>query len=107
MKSTQKLLVKWRSIDESFEATDSKPSPFEPINFVQKNLTPCFTAEEYVDYINRYHIQGIHEYDEYYRMPGYYAHAKIIEGQVWVTFQPEKVAGYWVSLASRSTSREG
>lgn len=90
--------MKWRSIDESFEATDSKPSPFEPISFVQENLAPCFTAEEYVDYINNHHIQAFYEYDEYYRMPGYYSNAKIANGEVRVTFVPEKIAGYWIVM---------
>jgi len=88
-----------RSIYDSWEVTKVKPTPFEPIRFVQENLAPCFTSEEYVEYINKYKVQAIHEYDEDHRMPGHYIHAEIVDGEVWVIFQPEKVGKYWISLA--------
>lgn len=90
--------IKPRSIDEPWEVTRDKPSPFEPTRFIQENFAPCFTAQEYVDFINNHHIEAFHEYDEYYRMPGYYSKAEIVDGVVWVIFVPEKVGPYWVSL---------
>lgn len=89
----------FRSILEPWENTSAKPSPFEPTRFVQENFAPCFTAEEYVEYVNKYKIQAIHRYDEEYAMPGRYTHAEIVDGKVWVTFSPEKLGKYWVNYS--------
>lgn len=90
-----------RSILEPWEVSQDRPSPFEPVKFEQDNIVPFRKPQEYVDYINRSKPQAMHEYDENYRMPGHYVAAEIIDGAVWVTFVPEKLAGrYWVSFAA-------
>jgi len=90
-----------RSILDPWEVTQDRPSPYEPVGFVQTNLAPFRGPQEYVDYINRSKPQAMHEYDEEHRMPGHYIAAEIKNGEVWVTFKPEKLAGrYWVSFAA-------
>ena len=95
-----------RSIYESWEVTKDKPSPFEPINFklavIQENFFPCSAAQEYVDFINDNHIEAFYEYDEYYRMPGYYSSAAIVDGVVWVTFVPVKIGSHWCYIPKPS-----
>lgn len=89
-----------RSILDSWEITQDRPSPYEPIKLQQKNLTPFKTGEEYIKYINKCKPQAIHRYDETYNMPGRYTHAEIVNDVVWIIFTPEKLGGkYWVSLA--------
>jgi len=89
-----------RSIHDSWEVTQDKPSPYEPVKFVQENLIPLRTPKEFVKYINKYQPQAVHRYDENYKMPGRYTSAEVINGVVWVIFTPEKLGDkYWVSLA--------
>lgn len=91
--------AKHRSINDYWEVTQDRPSPYEPVKFIEENLSPCDTADEYVKYIIRHKPQAIHKYDENHKMPGRYTHAEIINNTVWVTFTPEKFDGkYWVNL---------
>ena len=89
-----------RSIDEPWEITQDRPSPYEPVKFPQEILFPCENAEQYIEYINQFKPQAVHRYDENHNMPGRYTQAEIINNVVWVTFTPEKLGDkYWVSLA--------
>lgn len=90
-----------RSILDPWEVTQDRPSPFEPVKFEETNLAPFREPREYAAYINQSKPQAMHEYDDEHRMPGHYVLAEIINGAVWVTFVPQKVAGkYWVSFAA-------
>ena len=88
-----------RSITDPWEVSQDIPNPFEPVKFEVTYLAPYRTAKEYADFINRSApVQGVHHYDEHHIMPGHYTKAEIINGKVWVTFHPQKIGKYWVSL---------
>lgn len=97
-----------RSIFEPWEVSQDKPSPFEPIKFEVTNLAPCFgpqVKEEYIEYINGAFARGkpiqmAHRYDEFYKMLGHYIKAEIINGQIWVTFTPNKLCEkFWINIS--------
>lgn len=87
-----------RSIHDPWEVTQDVPSPYMPVKFIVKNFVPFKTAEEFAAHINKFQPKSRHDY-EHLNMPGRYVLAEMINGEVWVTFNPEKLGGkYWVSL---------
>lgn len=91
-----------RSISDPWEISKDQPVPYEPVEFETETFVPFFTAEEYVTYVNKNApIKGIHQYDDYYTMPGHYVRAKIVDGKVMVKFVPMKVGKYWINLNNK------
>jgi hypothetical protein len=105
----RKLITRLRSINDPWEISQDKPSPFEPIVFEQTKLAPCRTPEDYIDFINGQVARGkpqqsYHRYDEFYTMFGHYTNAKVINGTVWVTFEPSDNGGkYWIWKSDEQT----
>lgn len=87
-----------RSIYEKWEVSQNKQSPFEPIKIIKESIIPYESPEEYVSYINECHPQTTYRYDEFYKMPGRYTSAELIDNIVWVVFTPEKLGDYWLIL---------
>lgn len=100
------MKIKPRSIQADWQVSQDVPSPFEPVKFLETNYAPYFNPEHYAEYINgaarrNRPVQAIHSYDEHYRMPGIFTEAEIIDGQLWLTFEPQKLGGkYWVSFTT-------
>lgn len=95
--------MKRRSITAEFEVSQDRPSPYLPVKFEETNFIPYDTPQEYAEYLQQAINSGkpvevVHEYDEVYKMPGKYTAVEVIDGRVWVTFTPEKLANCWVSF---------
>lgn len=92
----KELNKKVRSIFDTWEVSQDKPNVYEPFKFQQKDIIPCETIEQYINYVNQCKPQAFYPYDEVSNIPGRYEFAEIIDGVVWVTFVPEKLGKYWV-----------
>lgn len=87
-----------RTIYDSWEVSQDKPSPFEPVKFQQEDICPWETVNDYIKWINMTQPLASHRYDEYHNMPGRYVFAEVVNDVLWVTFSPEKLGKYWVIL---------
>ena len=89
-----------RSIADPWEITQDIPHPHKVVKLRQENLFPWDNPKDYVKYVNKYYPQAMRPLDDGYKMFGHYTSAEIINGEVWVTFTPEKLAGkFWVHYA--------
>lgn len=98
------MKIKLRSIKDDWQVSQDIPSPFESVRFLKSNYAPFSNPEHYASYINDAVKKGtpihdVHQYDEQYNMPGFYTNAEIIDGALWLTFEPQKVGNCWVSLS--------
>jgi hypothetical protein len=89
-----------RKIDEDWLVSQDVPNPFVPNWIEVTNFAPCFSASEYVAFINRNSEHPFAPIVSGLRVPGRILEAKLVGNRVYVFFVPEKLGEYWISLPS-------